>query len=76
LCTRFYLDLKDTFVMPSFRRNLVSVSYLDKVGYLCSFGNNNLDRLSHIVGADSLLPNDNLYMLDTMVSYHATTRLG
>jgi len=40
LCTGFYLDLKDTFVVPSFRRNLVSVSYLDKLGYLCSFGNN------------------------------------
>ena len=57
LCTSFYLDLKDTFVVPSFRRNLVSVSYLDKLGYLCSFGNN-VFRLSFnldIVRTGSLL---------------------
>jgi len=40
LCTGFYLDLKDTFVMSSFTRNLISVSYLDKLGYSCSIGNN------------------------------------
>ena len=40
LCIGFCLDLKDTFVVSSFRRNLVSVSCLDKLGYLCSFGNN------------------------------------
>ena len=40
LCTGFYLDLKYTFVVPSFRWNLVSDSYLDILGYLCSFGNN------------------------------------
>ena len=40
LCTGYYLDLKDTFIVPSFRQNLISVSYLDKSGYSCSFGNN------------------------------------
>lgn len=40
MCTRFYLDLKDTFVVSSFRRNLISVFYLEKSGYFCSFGNN------------------------------------
>ena len=40
LGTGFYLDLKDTFVVPSFRRNLVSVCELEKFGYCCSFGNN------------------------------------
>ena len=52
LCTDFYLDLKDTFVVPSFRRNLVSVSYLDKLGYFCSFRNNvfRLSFNSDIVG--------------------------
>ena len=34
-----YLDLYETFVVPSLRRNLVSVSVLDKFGYYCSFGN-------------------------------------
>ena len=71
LCTVFYLDLKDTFVVPSFRRNLVSVSYLDKLGYLCSFGNNvfRLSFNSDIVGSGSLLLNDNLHLLDTVASY-------
>ena len=67
----FYLDLKDTFVVPSFRRNSVSVSYLDKLGYLCSFGNNvfKLSFNSDIVETGSLLVNDNLYLLDTIASY-------
>ena len=71
LCTGFYLDLKDTFVIPSFRRNLVLVSYLEKLGYLCSFGNNvfRLSFNSDIVGTDSLLVNDNLYLLDIVASY-------
>jgi len=40
LGTGFYLKLKDTFVVPSFRQNLISVSALDKFSYHCSFGNN------------------------------------
>ena len=36
----FYLDLFETFVVPSFRRNLISISNLDKFGFSCSFGNN------------------------------------
>ena len=35
-----YLDLNETFVVPSFRRNLISIFVLDKFGYTCSFGNN------------------------------------
>jgi len=71
LCTGFYLDLKDTFVVPSFRWNLVLVSYLDKLGYLCSFGNNvfRLSFNSDIVGTGSLLVNDNVYLLDIVASY-------
>ena len=37
LCIGLYLNLKDTFFVPSFGRNLISVSYLDKSGYSCSF---------------------------------------
>jgi len=71
LCIGFHLDLKDTFVVPSFRKNLVLVSYLDKLGYLCSFGNNvfMLSFNSNIVRTDSLLPYDNLYLLDIVSSY-------
>ena len=65
LCTGFYLDLKDTLVVPSFRQNLVSVSYLDKLGYLFSFGNNvfRLSFNSNIVGTSSLLTCDDLYLI-------------
>ena len=35
LCIGFNLDLKDIFVVPSFRLNLILVSYLDKSGYYC-----------------------------------------
>ena len=56
LGTGFYLDLIDTFVVPSFRRNLVSVSLLDKSGYNCSFRNNQftLSINSDVVGTGSL----------------------
>ena len=37
LCIGLYLNLKDTFVVPSFGRNLISVSYLDKSGYSLFF---------------------------------------
>ena len=39
LKTRFYLDLDETFVISSFRRNLISISTLDKYGFSCSFEN-------------------------------------
>ena len=74
LCTGFYLDLKDTFIVPSFRRNLISVSYLDKFGYFYSFGNSefSLSFNSNIVGTGSVLAYDNLYLLDTVTTYNET----
>ena len=73
-----YLDLNETYVVPSFRRNLVSISILDKFGYTCSFGNNkfSLFQNSNLVGTGSLSYVDNLYMLDTIASYHETLRLS
>ena len=73
-----YLDLNETFVVPSFRRNLVSIFVLNKFGYSCSFGNNKFILLqnSNLVGADSLSYVDNLYMLDTVASYHETLQLS
>ena len=72
LGTDFYLDLKDTFVVPPFRRNLVSV--LDKFGYHCSFENNqfSLSLNSNIIGTGSFSIYDNLYLLDTIASYNKT----
>ena len=62
--TGLFLDLFETFYVPSFRRNLVFVSRLDKSGYHCSFGNNkvSLFRNSNIICFGFLI--DNLYKLD------------
>ncbi|CAJ2664638.1 unnamed protein product [Trifolium pratense] len=70
LKTGFHLDLLETFVAPSIRRNLISISMLDKFGYACSFRNNkfSLSYDSNVVGYGSL--NDNLYMLDIECPYN------
>ena len=68
------MDLKDTFIVPSFRQNLISVSVLDKFDYHCSFENNqfSLSLNSNIIGTGSLSIYDNLYLLDTIASYNET----
>ena len=73
-----YLDLNETFVVPSFRWNFVSISVLDKFGYSYSFGNNkfNLFQNSNLVGTGSLSYIDNLHMLDIVASYHETLQLS
>jgi len=62
------------FVVSSVRQNLISVSYLDKLSYSCSFGNNefSLSFNSNIVGTGSLLAYDNLYLLNTVATYNET----
>lgn len=40
LCTSFYSDVKNTFIVSLYRRNFVLVSYLEKLIYLCLFENN------------------------------------
>ena len=72
------MDLNEPYVVLSFRRNLVSISILDKFGYTCSFGNNkfSLFQNSNLVGTGSLSYVDNLYMLDTIASYHETLQLS
>ena len=74
LKTGIYLDLKDTYVVPSFRRNLISISVLDKSGYNCSFGNSkfNLSLNSNVIGTGFLSMHDNLYLLDTVASFNET----
>jgi len=59
-----FLDLLETFHILSFRRNLVSVSHLDKSDYHCSFGNNKvgLFQNSNVICSGFLI--DNLYKLD------------
>ena len=69
-----YLDLKETYVVPSFRQNLISISVFDKSGYYCSFGNSkfNLSLNSNVIGIGSLSVHDNLYLLDTVALFNET----
>ena len=74
LKTDCYLELKETYVVPSFRRNLISVSVLDKSSYHCSHGNGKVSLFiySNLVGIGSLISHDNLYLLNTIVSFNET----
>ena len=62
------LNLKETFVVSSFRRNLISISCLDKCECCCSFrkGMVSLYLNSSIIGTGSLT--DKLYKLNIKVS--------
>ena len=74
----FYLNLDETFFVPSFRRNLISISGLDKFGFFCSFGNGkfSLFHNSKLVSSGSLSGDDNLYMLDTIASFNEYLQLS
>ena len=50
------LDLEETFVVSSFRRNLIFVPCLDKFGYCCSFRNGMVSFYlnSNVIGTGSL----------------------
>ena len=80
LCTGFYLDLHETFVVPSFKRNLISVYSLDKNGFSCMFQNRKFSLFhdSKLVGTGKMSEIDRLYALDTDASYnqilHTSTR--
>ena len=66
----YFLDLKDTFVVPSFRRNLVSGPWLYNSGYSCltEKGSSTLSLNSVFIGTGKLLENHSLYMLDIINS--------
>jgi hypothetical protein len=72
--TDLYLDLYDTFVVPSFRRNLIFISALDKLDFFCSFGDGkfSLYRHSNMVASGFMSVMDNLYALDTIAPYNDT----
>ena len=74
LKTGHFLNLEETYIVPSFRWNLVSISILNKFGYSCSFGNNNFSLLqySNLIGTGSLSLHDNLYLLDIIASFNET----
>ena len=60
----------------SLRRNLISVSVLDKFGYSCSFRNNSFSLMlnSNVVGSGILI--DNLYMVNTQPSVNETLHVN
>lgn len=70
LSTGFYLDLKDTFIVPSFRLKFGFNFFVGQTSFSCSFGNYifTLSLNSSNVGTGCLNALDNLYMLDTIVS--------
>ena len=78
LKTRLNLDLNETFVVPSFRHNLIYIYILDKYGFPCSFGDRkfSLFRDSKLVGSGSISSYDNLYSIDTIVEYNETLQLS
>ena len=78
LKTGIYFDLKEIFIVPSFRRNLVSISVLDKLGYTYSFGNSQFSLFlnSNIVGTGSLSGFGNLYLLGIIASYYETLHVS
>jgi len=69
LDTEFYLDMMNTFYVPSISRNLVSLSKLDVAGYSFNFGNGcfNLYKSTCLIGFDTLY--DGLYKLNLDNSY-------
>ena len=78
LKNEFYLDLDETFVVPSFRHNLISVFALDKHDYSCSFENIKFSLFydSKLVSSSTFSSNDNLYLLDTITSFYESLQLS
>ena len=64
-----FVYLIDTFVVPTFKHNLVSVSTLDKFGYTCTFGNRkvSIKYEDNVIGTGSLLQDSNMYLLNIVI---------
>jgi len=77
--TEFYLDLLDTFYVPSISRNLVSLSKLHAVGYSSKFGNScfSLYKCTCMIGFGTIFDGlyklnlDNLYVETLMTLHHS-----
>ena len=70
LNTGHFVDLIDTFVVPTFRCNLVSLYTLDKFGYTYTFRNRkfNISYVESVNGIESLLLDSNMYLLNFITS--------
>jgi len=79
LDTELYLDLLDTFYVPSISRNLVSLSKLHVVGYSFKFGNScfSLYKCTCMIGFGTIFDGlyklnlDNLYVETLMTLHHS-----
>ena len=60
------------------RRNSNSISTSEKFGFSCLFGNSkfSLFQDSKLVGTSSLLGYDNLYLIETIVSFNESLHLS
>ena len=78
LNTGHFFYLIDTFVVSTFRRNLVSISTLDKFGYTCTFGNRkvSIKYEDNIIGTGSLLKHNNLYCYFIQLNFLDTSMRG
>ena len=76
--TIFFLDLDETFSVPSFRRNLIYIFTLDKYGYSYLFINEKFSIFhdSKLVGFGSLSSNDSLYLLDIITSFNESLQFS
>ena len=63
LATESFLLLHDVAYIPSLRRNLISVSILDRQGYSFHFGGGKVDIFSNSVLIGNAVLFDNLYSL-------------
>lgn len=57
---------------------MISIPTLDKSCFTCSFGNGKFSSFydSKLVGSDSLLGNDNLYMLDAIIWFNESPQFN
>lgn len=74
----FYLNLNKTFIVPSFRSNLISISTLDKSSFSCFFGIKkfNLFCDSKLVAFSSLSVHDHLHLIDTIALFNESLKLS
>ena len=78
LDSEHHLDLLETFYVPSISRNLVSLSKLDKAGYVFKFGSGcfSLYKNTYMIGGGTLYDGlykvnlDNLYVETLMTLHH------
>ena len=64
LTTESFLLLHNVAYIPSLRRNLISVSILDRQGYIFHFGGGQVDIFSHSVLIGNVVLFGNLYSLN------------